>query len=78
MDTIDDPGERRGQGVEFGPLSEALGNESYPITGAEFLDKYGEHTSNSKTEQQSSRKRWNWKINGSSRTTKVSGERFLR
>lgn len=40
----DDSEETREQGVEFGALSEALENESYPITGAELLDKYGEHT----------------------------------
>ena len=40
----DDSEETRELGVEFGTLSEALETESYPITGAELLDKYGDHT----------------------------------
>lgn len=35
--------ESREQGIEFGPLAEALENESYPMKMAAVLETYGEH-----------------------------------
>jgi hypothetical protein len=34
----------REQGIEFGPLAAELENESYPMTKAELLERYGDET----------------------------------
>lgn len=34
--------ENRESGVDFGPLSEALESESYPLTNEELLDRHGD------------------------------------
>jgi len=40
----DESEETREQGVEFGSLSTKLDRQSYPMTGEELLDKFGDYT----------------------------------